>query len=63
MKKVLKIVMILIMLSGIVFSVFNFTSAKTKAAAKDGRYTYWPDGTIKDCEDIGKQCVIGDFKW
>lgn len=62
MKTVMKVLMIAFMILGIAVSISNFFPVELNASStKDGKYTYWPDGTIKNCEDIGKQCVIGEF--
>jgi hypothetical protein len=61
MKKVIKIILIIIMLLGIVFSISNFIiPGKIKAASEKGVWVYvngdW------ECTGDGESCDIGELE-
>lgn len=55
MKNVIKIMMIIIMLLGIVFSLSNFISLELNADGNLGYWEIWPDG--KECIPPGSDCT------
>ena len=56
MKSGLKIIMIIIILIGIVFSISNIVSTELKAGGMKGIWVY--DFGTQTCEGLGNQCDI-----
>jgi hypothetical protein len=55
MKKILKVIMAVIMILGIAYSIFNFTSTEVKA----GKCTEWGTWvTDTDCGGHGEECCL-----
>jgi hypothetical protein len=61
MKRIVKVVMILLMLIGIVFSISNSFSVEIKAGGSgdDGHWEYYTNGT-RQCVAPGTGCKTGD---
>lgn len=57
MKKILKVMLVIVIIAGIVFSIINFTSVETKAGGLRGSLVYM-DGDWR-CMGDGDECPIG----
>jgi hypothetical protein len=58
MKKILKIVLIVIMILGIAFSIFNFVSIKTEALNSSDRGAWVIVNGNWECGGDGNECDI-----
>jgi ABC-type enterochelin transport system permease subunit len=54
LKKVIKIMMVLILISGIAFSLSNFISVELKAVEKTGAWVY--KNGVRECMGAGNEC-------
>jgi hypothetical protein len=54
MKNVIKITLVLIMVLGIAFSLFNFISLELKAGEKTGAWVY--KYGVRECMGFGNEC-------
>jgi hypothetical protein len=55
MKKTFRIIMVVIMLLGIVFSISNFICVELKAAVKQGTWVDVGGGNL-ECMGLGNEC-------
>ena len=61
LKLCLKVIMIILMILGIAFSVYNFLPIEINAAVgNDGHQVILPDGTL-ECYAPGDGCVVGNI--